>query len=92
MKIWVWELWEASIEEPFPKQTLIRCEDWRKAKARIYEESIVEETLTSGKYISLFLILILYIYIYIKLKKLRDVPRIFLKKYTKTGNQRKLHK
>ena len=36
---------------------------------------IVEETLTSGKYISLFLISILYIYI--KLKKLRDAPHIF---------------
>ena len=42
---------------------------------------IVEETLTSGKYISLFLISILYIYI--KFKKLRDA---------KTGNQRKLRK
>ena len=36
---------------------------------------IVEETLTSGKYISLFLISNLYIYI--KLKKLRDAPRKF---------------
>ena len=35
----------------------------------------VEETLTSGKYISLFLIS--NFYIYIKLKKLRDAPHIF---------------
>ena len=33
-----------------------------------------------------------FIYIYIKLKKLRDTPRIFLKKYAKTSNQRKLRK
>ena len=39
---------------------------------------IVEETLTSGKYISLFLISN-FIYIYIKLKKLRDSSRIFWK-------------
>ena len=37
--------------------------------------TIVEETLTSGKYVSLFLISILYIYI--KLKKLCDDPLIF---------------
>ena len=39
------------------------------------EQAIVEETLTSGKYVSLFLISI--IYIYIKLKKLCDDPHIF---------------
>ena len=40
-----------------------------------YSHTIVEETLTSGKYVSLFLISILYIYI--KFKKIRDNPRIF---------------
>ena len=38
MKIWAWELWDTSIEEPYPKPTLIRCKDWRKVKARIYEK------------------------------------------------------
>ena len=56
----------------------------------------MEETLTSGKYILLFLILILYIhiyiYIYMKLKKLRDDPRIYYRNNAKTDNQRKLHK
>ena len=41
----------------------------------VIPEAIVEETLTSCKYVSLFLISILYIYI--KLKKLRDDPHIF---------------
>ena len=54
-------------------------------------QHIVEETLTSGKYISLFLILILYIYIY-NFKKNTWRPAYFLKKYAKTGNQRKLRK
>ena len=38
-------------------------------------EAIVEETLTSGKYVSLFLISILYTYI--KFKKLRANPHVF---------------
>ena len=41
--------------------------------------AIVEETLTSGKYVSLFLISILYIYIY-KIKKIMRRPTYFLKK------------
>ena len=53
---------------------------------------IVEETLTSGKYVSLFLIWIIYIYTYIKVKKLHDNPHIFWRNNTKNGNQRKLRK
>ena len=44
-----------------------------KNKVMRCSRSIVEETLTSGKYVSLFLISILYI----KLKKLCDDPHIF---------------
>ena len=51
----------------------------------------MQETLTSGKYISLFLISILFIYIY-KMKKITWRAAYFLKKYAKTGNQRKLRK
>ena len=40
-------------------------------------ETIVEETLTSGKYVSVPNFNFIYIYIYIKLKKLRADPRIF---------------
>ena len=61
---------------------------------RVNKESgtaIVEETLTSGKYILLFLISIWYIYIY-EIKKNMWCPAYFLKKYAKTGNQRKLRK
>ena len=50
-------------------------------------QSIVEETLTSGKYVSLFLILIIY-----KILKNMWRPTYFLKKYAKTDNQRKLRK
>ena len=53
--------------------------------------AIMEEALTSGKYISLFLISIIYIYTY-KIKKITWCPTYFLKKYAKTGNQRKLRK
>ena len=51
--------------------------------------AIVEETLISVKYISLFLISILYIY---KIKKIMWRPAYFLKKYAKNGNRRKLRK
>ena len=53
--------------------------------------TIVEETLTSGKYISLFIISILFIYKY-KIKKITWRAANFLKKCAKTGNQRKLRK
>ena len=61
---------------------LINTEHWNAPFQIVFQEqsysnlhSIVEETLTSGKYVLLFLISILYIYIY--LKKLRDNPHIF---------------
>ena len=41
MKIWVWELWEALIEEPSIKadfDKVRRLEEGEGAKARIYEE------------------------------------------------------
>ena len=58
-------------------------------KGFIINWPIVEETLTSGKYVSLFVISILYIY---KIKKITWQPTYLLKKYAKTGNQRKLRK
>ena len=71
------------------------AKNYLRVRQKTYEEvkrttlqAIVEETLTSGKYVSLFLISILYI----KFKKLRDDPHIFKKNNVKTDNQRKLRK
>ena len=73
------------------RRTMRRCRRSMRRRERSMRP-IVEETLTSGKYVSLFLISILYIYIYIKITKIMWRPTYFLKKYTKTGTQRKFRK